>query len=71
MVLQYHKELDGAKEGNLEDGKKIGTTKRGIGPAYMDKADRTGLRLGDILEADFLDMVKEQAVKSGSKDSSL
>ena len=61
IVLQYHKELDGAKEGKLEDGKKIGTTKRGIGPAYMDKADRTGLRLGDILEADFLDMVKAQA----------
>ena len=61
IVLQYHKELDGAKEGKLEEGKKIGTTKRGIGPAYMDKADRTGLRLGDILEADFLDIVKAQA----------
>ncbi len=61
MVLQYHKELDGAKEGKAEAGKKIGTTKRGIGPAYSDKADRTGLRLGDILEDDFLDMVKTQA----------
>jgi len=60
MVLQYHKELDGAKEGKADDGKKIGTTKRGIGPAYSDKADRVGLRLGDIFEADFLDMVKEQ-----------
>ena len=58
MVLPYHKELDGAKEGKLEEGKKIGTTKRGIGPAYSDKADRCGLRLGDILEADFLDMVR-------------
>ncbi|HEY5621480.1 MAG TPA: adenylosuccinate synthase, partial [Pontiella sp.] len=44
-----------------ESGKKIGTTKRGIGPAYSDKADRTGLRLGDILEADFPDMVREKA----------
>ena len=61
MVLQYHKELDGAKESQLGEGKKIGTTKRGIGPAYCDKADRTGLRLGDILEADFLDMVKARA----------
>ena len=61
MVLQYHKELDGAKEGKLKEGRKIGTTKRGIGPAYSDKADRSGLRLGDILEADFLDMVKEKA----------
>jgi adenylosuccinate synthase len=66
MVLQYHKELDGAKEGNLGEGKKIGTTKRGIGPAYMDKADRTGLRLGDILEADFADMVKAQAEKKNA-----
>jgi adenylosuccinate synthase len=61
MVLQYHKELDGAKEGKAADGKKIGTTKRGIGPAYSDKADRIGLRLGDILEDDFLAMVKAQA----------
>ena len=61
MVLQYHKEIDGAKEGSLGDEKKIGTTKRGIGPAYMDKADRIGLRLGDILESDFLDRVKTQA----------
>ncbi len=63
MVLQYHKELDGAKEGKASDGKKIGTTKRGIGPAYSDKADRIGLRLGDILETDFLDLVKEVRFK--------
>ena len=61
IVLQYHKMVDGAKEGKAGEGKKIGTTQRGIGPAYMDKADRIGLRLGDILEADFLDMVRKQA----------
>jgi adenylosuccinate synthase len=61
IVLQYHKIVDGAKEGIAGEGKKIGTTQRGIGPAYMDKADRIGLRLGDILEADFLDMVRKQA----------
>ena len=65
IVLHYHKALDGAKEGNLGEGKKIGTTKRGIGPCYMDKADRIGLRMGDILEADFLDRVRElTAVKN-------
>jgi adenylosuccinate synthase len=58
IVLHYHKALDGAKEGNLGEGKKIGTTKRGIGPCYIDKADRIGLRMGDILEADFLDRVR-------------
>ncbi len=59
IVLPYHKALDGTKEGKLEAGKKIGTTKRGIGPCYMDKADRIGLRMGDILEADFIDRVRE------------
>lgn len=58
VVLPYHKALDGTKEGNLEKGKKIGTTKRGIGPCYMDKADRIGLRMGDILEDDFISRVR-------------
>lgn len=65
LVIQYHKELDGAKEARLATGKKIGTTKRGIGPAYSDKADRTGLRMGDVLEADFETMLRERiAVKN-------
>jgi len=60
LVIQYHKELDGAKEAKLATGKKIGTTKRGIGPAYSDKADRTGLRMGDVLEENFEDMLRER-----------
>ena len=45
----YHKDLDGAHEKNL--GKNlIGTTKRGIGPCYMDKMNRTGLRMQDMLD---------------------
>ena len=47
LVLPYHRQLDEARE--LRKGKnKIGTTKRGIGPAYGDKAARTGLRLIDL-----------------------
>jgi len=66
LVIQYHKELDGAKEAKLETGKKIGTTKRGIGPAYIDKADRSGLRMGDVLEDDFEAMLRERiAAKNG------
>jgi len=61
LVLPFHKALDGAKEGKLSDSKKIGTTKRGIGPAYSDKADRVGLRMGDILEPDFNERVKAAA----------
>src|SRR5207247_1589961 len=49
LVLPYHRSLDEQRE--LRKGHaKIGTTKRGIGPAYGDKAARTGLRIGDLME---------------------
>lgn len=48
LVLPYHRELDGARE-MLKGKNKIGTTKRGIGPAYSDKAARIGLRVGDLV----------------------
>lgn len=49
LVLPYHRKLDEARE--LRKGRnKIGTTKRGIGPAYGDKAARTGLRLMDLVQ---------------------
>jgi adenylosuccinate synthase len=48
MVLPFHKQLDELREDLKGDGK-IGTTKRGIGPAYGDKAARVGLRMGDLL----------------------
>ena len=49
IVMPYHKDLDGAHEKRL--GKNlIGTTKRGVGPCYMDKMNRTGLRMQDMLD---------------------
>ncbi len=49
LVLPYHRLLDEARE--LAKGKnKIGTTKRGIGPAYGDKIARVGLRLADLMQ---------------------
>lgn len=48
IVLPYHEALDGAFEGIKKD-KKIGTTKRGIGPAYADKASRIGIRVADFI----------------------
>ncbi|HLD71040.1 MAG TPA: adenylosuccinate synthase [Candidatus Peribacteraceae bacterium] len=47
IVFDYHKEIDAALENRRasEKGQGIGTTKRGIGPAYMDKAARSGLRM--------------------------
>jgi len=61
IVFQYHKALDGAAEGRATQGRKIGTTQRGIGPAYADKAHRTGLRMGDVFESDFMEQVMERA----------
>jgi adenylosuccinate synthase len=50
LVMPWHRLLDEQRE--IRKGKnKIGTTKRGIGPAYGDKAARTGLRVGDLLDS--------------------
>ncbi|MDX2080149.1 MAG: adenylosuccinate synthase [Terrimicrobiaceae bacterium] len=49
LVMPYHRELDGQRE-VLKGRNKIGTTKRGIGPAYADKASRTGLRMCDLVQ---------------------
>jgi adenylosuccinate synthase len=50
VVFPYHRELDAQRE-ILKGKNKIGTTKRGIGPAYGDKAARTGLRMIDLVDA--------------------
>ncbi|MCJ7657468.1 MAG: adenylosuccinate synthase [Candidatus Atribacteria bacterium] len=53
VVLPYHKTLDEIKE--MKRGKdKIGTTQRGIGPAYVDKISRTGIRMIDLIDEKFL-----------------
>jgi len=49
MIFPYHQSLDALQERHLGKNK-LGTTKRGIGPAYADKAMRTGLRVQDILD---------------------
>ena len=49
IVLPYHELLDGAFE-QFKGDKKIGTTKRGIGPAYADKANRIGVRMCDLID---------------------
>lgn len=48
LVMPYHKLIDELEEKRRGE-KKIGTTKRGIGPAYADKAERIGIRVGDLL----------------------
>jgi len=49
LIMPYHRDLDGASERRL-GSQEIGTTRRGIGPAYMDKASRLGLRVQDLVD---------------------
>ena len=51
IIFPYHKELDGLAEEARGDNK-IGTTKRGIGPCYMDKTERSGIRICDLMDKD-------------------
>lgn len=48
LIMPYHASLDQAKESALSDSKKIGTTGRGIGPCYIDKVGRVGIKAGDL-----------------------
>jgi adenylosuccinate synthase len=48
LILPYHVEVDGLREAAARRDRAIGTTKKGIGPAYEDKARRTGIRAGDL-----------------------
>ncbi len=62
LILPTHRALDKASE--LSKGlDKIGSTLKGIGPAYMDKTGRNGLRVGDILNPDFLEMYNKLRAK--------
>ena len=61
MVMPWHSMLDGAYE-NRKGKALIGTTKKGIGPAYADKYSRTGLRMGDLLEPEYFRMRLEAAL---------
>ena len=55
LILALHRELDAFRESGDGGGTKIGTTKRGIGPAYEDKVGRRAIRLMDLAEPDSLD----------------
>lgn len=53
LILPTHRLLDAASE-QKKGAQKVGTTGKGIGPAYTDKIARNGLRVGDILRSDFI-----------------
>ncbi len=56
LVLPYHIELDKYYE-KLKGNNKVGTTSKGIGPAYTDKAARFGIRVGDLFTDDLLEKI--------------
>lgn len=65
LILPTHRMLDAANE-QAKGNNKIGSTLKGIGPAYTDKIARTGIRIGDILEFDFrekYEMLKAQHIQ--------
>ena len=63
LIMPYHKAIDRARE-KAKGKDKIGTTGRGIGPCYEDKAGRTGIRVVDLLEPDIL----EEKIKTNLKE---
>jgi adenylosuccinate synthase len=66
VVLPYHRELDAHREQHKGD-QKIGTTKRGIGPAYGDKAARVGLRMIDLVNAGTFEAKLRQRIQDNNE----
>ena len=62
LILPYHIELDKCQEKAKGDSK-VGTTNRGIGPAYTDKASRVGIRMADILDKNLFKELLTQNLK--------
>ena len=60
LIFHYHQVLDKLRESNIRE-QKIGTTGRGIGPAYADKVNRCGIRIGDIVdEKSFIEKLRSR-----------
>ena len=66
LIMPYHRMLDMSREEQSED-KKIGTTGRGIGPAYVDKYNRCGIRIVDLLDRKTLREKLELNIKEKNK----
>jgi len=66
VVFPYHGAIDAAREARLSEDDRIGTTKRGIGPCYGDKVSRVGLRVGDLLDAEFPALLKSRMEEANS-----
>lgn len=63
VIFPYHKRIDALEEA-ARGQDEIGTTKKGIGPCYMDKIQRSGIRMGDILDSEVLkERLERQIIK--------
>lgn len=68
LIMPYHCMLDGAQEQSKAQKMQIGTTKRGIGPCYSDKATRSGIRAADLLDFDRLKNRIEMALPQKNRE---
>src|SRR4029077_11966132 len=66
LVLPYHRELDAQRE-VLKGKNKIGTTKRGIGQAYGDKAARGGMRMSDLVHPELFEGILKQRIRENNE----
>jgi adenylosuccinate synthase len=68
VILPFHRQLDGAEEASRKVGWEVGTTQRGIGPVYADKASRQGIRVGDLMDPDRLRVRLEMLVPPKNRE---
>ena len=68
LILPVNRQLDGAEEAARKKGWVVGTTKRGIGPSYADKAARQGIRVGDMLDPKRLRIRLEMLLPRKNRD---
>eukprot|EP01117_Protostelium_nocturnum_P001116 TRINITY_DN11438_c0_g1_i1.p1 TRINITY_DN11438_c0_g1~~TRINITY_DN11438_c0_g1_i1.p1 ORF type:complete len:433 (-),score=185.98 TRINITY_DN11438_c0_g1_i1:78-1376(-) len=68
IVFDFHQKIDGLSETSLGT-QKIGTTGKGIGPAYSDKVNRNGIRVSDLYEKDFAEKLKRSVAIAQKKFS--
>lgn len=64
VIMPWHPVIDGLAEDARDEAHKIGTTRRGIGPCYMDKAERSGLRMWDLVHPE---VFREKARYAGEE----
>ncbi len=68
VILPFHRQLDGAEEASRKAGWEVGTTQRGIGPVYADKAARQSIRVGDLMDPERLRVRLEMLIPPKNRE---